>query len=115
MDFQTKIRILLEKNSLKRALFAPQRSPDCSALAREYVKELLLFSASLSQADQEPSFYLHINPVIHSRFPFDYPMNQHCDPSPGILRQQQAHFFSFPFFIRYLAHLHFQCYTKSPP
>jgi hypothetical protein len=24
-------------------------------------------------------------------------------------------FFSFPFFIRYLAHLHFQCYTKSPP
>jgi hypothetical protein len=21
----------------------------------------------------------------------------------------------FPFFIRYLAHLHFQCYTKSPP
>jgi hypothetical protein len=23
-------------------------------------------------------------------------------------------FFSFPFFIRYLAHLHFQCYTKSP-
>jgi hypothetical protein len=24
-------------------------------------------------------------------------------------------FFFFPFFIRYLAHLHFQCYTKSPP
>jgi hypothetical protein len=24
-------------------------------------------------------------------------------------------FFPFPFFIRYLAHLHFQCYTKSPP
>jgi hypothetical protein len=23
--------------------------------------------------------------------------------------------FLFPFFIRYLAHLHFQCYTKSPP
>jgi hypothetical protein len=23
--------------------------------------------------------------------------------------------FFFPFFIRYLAHLHFQCYTKSPP
>jgi hypothetical protein len=23
--------------------------------------------------------------------------------------------FIFPFFIRYLAHLHFQCYTKSPP
>ena len=22
---------------------------------------------------------------------------------------------AFPFFIRYLAHLHFQCYTKSPP
>jgi hypothetical protein len=21
----------------------------------------------------------------------------------------------FPIFIRYLAHLHFQCYTKSPP
>jgi hypothetical protein len=21
----------------------------------------------------------------------------------------------FPFFIRYLTHLHFQCYTKSPP
>jgi hypothetical protein len=21
----------------------------------------------------------------------------------------------FPFFIRYLAHLHFECYTKSPP
>jgi hypothetical protein len=26
-----------------------------------------------------------------------------------------ASFFFFPFFIRYLAHLHFQCYTKSPP
>jgi hypothetical protein len=25
------------------------------------------------------------------------------------------YFFSFPFFIRYLAHLHFQRYTKSPP
>jgi hypothetical protein len=24
-------------------------------------------------------------------------------------------FIFFPFFIRYLAHLHFQCYTKSPP
>jgi hypothetical protein len=24
-------------------------------------------------------------------------------------------FFFFPLFIRYLAHLHFQCYTKSPP
>jgi hypothetical protein len=24
-------------------------------------------------------------------------------------------FFFFPFFIRYLAHLHFQCYTKRPP
>jgi hypothetical protein len=24
-------------------------------------------------------------------------------------------FFFFPFFIRYLAQLHFQCYTKSPP
>jgi hypothetical protein len=24
-------------------------------------------------------------------------------------------FFFFPFFIRCLAHLHFQCYTKSPP
>jgi hypothetical protein len=24
-------------------------------------------------------------------------------------------FHFFPFFIRYLAHLHFQCYTKSPP
>jgi hypothetical protein len=24
-------------------------------------------------------------------------------------------FFFFPFFIRYLTHLHFQCYTKSPP
>jgi hypothetical protein len=24
-------------------------------------------------------------------------------------------FFSFSIFIRYLAHLHFQCYTKSPP
>jgi hypothetical protein len=24
-------------------------------------------------------------------------------------------FFFFPFFIRYLAHFHFQCYTKSPP
>jgi hypothetical protein len=24
-------------------------------------------------------------------------------------------FFFFPFLIRYLAHLHFQCYTKSPP
>jgi hypothetical protein len=24
-------------------------------------------------------------------------------------------FFFFPFFIRYLAHLHFQCYIKSPP
>jgi hypothetical protein len=23
--------------------------------------------------------------------------------------------FFFPFFIRYLAHLHFKCYTKSPP
>jgi hypothetical protein len=23
--------------------------------------------------------------------------------------------FFFPFFIRYLAHLHFQCYTKCPP
>jgi hypothetical protein len=27
----------------------------------------------------------------------------------------RANFFFFPFFIRYLAHLHFQCYTKSPP
>jgi hypothetical protein len=25
------------------------------------------------------------------------------------------YFFFFPFFIRYLTHLHFQCYTKSPP
>jgi hypothetical protein len=24
-------------------------------------------------------------------------------------------FFFFPFFIRYFAHLHLQCYTKSPP
>jgi hypothetical protein len=24
-------------------------------------------------------------------------------------------YFFFPFFIRYLTHLHFQCYTKSPP
>jgi hypothetical protein len=28
---------------------------------------------------------------------------------------QSPQFFFFPFFIRYLAHLHFQCYTKSPP
>jgi hypothetical protein len=27
----------------------------------------------------------------------------------------QSFLFFFPFFIRYLAHLHFQCYTKSPP
>jgi hypothetical protein len=39
------------------------------------------------------------------------------------LTLSSAHFFTFvslfsfffPFFIRYLAHLHFQCYTKSPP
>jgi hypothetical protein len=30
------------------------------------------------------------------------------------LQPQMCHIF-FPFFIRYLAHLHFQCYTKSPP
>jgi hypothetical protein len=29
--------------------------------------------------------------------------------------ETQADIFFFPFFIRYLAHLHFQCYTKSPP
>jgi hypothetical protein len=29
--------------------------------------------------------------------------------------KRSTHFFFFPFFIRYLAHLHFQCYTKSPP
>jgi hypothetical protein len=27
----------------------------------------------------------------------------------------QFSFLFFSFFIRYLAHLHFQCYTKSPP
>jgi hypothetical protein len=30
------------------------------------------------------------------------------------LTYERIHLF-FPFFIRYLAHLHFQCYTKSPP
>ena len=30
-------------------------------------------------------------------------------------KSQYLLFFFFPFFIRYLAHLHFQCYTKSPP
>jgi hypothetical protein len=29
--------------------------------------------------------------------------------------QCEFFFFFFPFFIRYLTHLHFQCYTKSPP
>jgi hypothetical protein len=29
--------------------------------------------------------------------------------------RQNWYSFFFPFFIRYLAHLHFQCYTKSPP
>jgi hypothetical protein len=33
---------------------------------------------------------------------------------PGSIYQPTIYFF-FPFFIRYLAHLHFQCYTKSPP
>jgi hypothetical protein len=31
------------------------------------------------------------------------------------IRNQVVHLFFFPFFIRYLAHLHSQCYTKSPP
>jgi hypothetical protein len=42
---------------------------------------------------------------------------------PNFLRNHQVDFQSsctslhsfFPFFIRYLAHLHFQCYTKGPP
>ena len=36
---------------------------------------------------------------------------------PEIRAQKRFFFFYFffPFFIRYLAHLHFQCYTKSPP
>jgi hypothetical protein len=35
----------------------------------------------------------------------------------GYLRgvPMKIHYFFFPFFIRYLAHLHFQCYTKRPP
>jgi hypothetical protein len=32
-----------------------------------------------------------------------------------LLKMTPFSFFFFPFFIRYLAHLHFQCYTKSPP
>ena len=42
-----------------------------------------------------PVFILHINPVIYSRFPFDYPMNQHPkgDPNPLILISQQSNYF----------------------
>jgi hypothetical protein len=32
-----------------------------------------------------------------------------------VLSSLSPFFFFFPFFIRYLDHLHFQCYTKSPP
>ena len=41
-----------------------------------------------------------------------------CLCGVGVGRGQgwgQSFFFFFPFFIRYLTHLHFQCYTKSPP
>jgi hypothetical protein len=31
------------------------------------------------------------------------------------LFKAKKYYIFFPFFIRYLAHLHFQCYTKSPP
>jgi hypothetical protein len=35
--------------------------------------------------------------------------------TPGWPRNDWTTFFFSPYFIRYLAHLHFQCYTKSPP
>ena len=45
---------------------------------------------------------------------FEYmPSNSIVGSSWG--RKLNRIFFFPPFFIRYLAHLHFQCYTKSPP
>jgi hypothetical protein len=39
----------------------------------------------------------------------------HCMKFSKDLVKTLFYFYFFPFFIRYLAHLHFQCYTKSPP
>jgi hypothetical protein len=40
--------------------------------------------------------------------------NVHLSPPSHQHLLSHEFFFFFPFFIRYLAHLHFQCYTKSP-
>jgi len=38
---------------------------------------LKITTPDISTLNQSPVFYLHIGLIIHSRFPFDYPMNQY--------------------------------------
>jgi hypothetical protein len=50
--------------------------------------------------------------VLHLLFRF-LPCSWHLQYSKPAYHRLSVFF--FPFFIRYLTHLHFQCYTKSPP
>jgi hypothetical protein len=55
-------------------------------------------------------WYWELNPSLHAyQVKILYQLNYILSP------WLYSSFFFFPFFIRYLAHLHFQCYTKSPP
>jgi hypothetical protein len=60
--------------------------------------------------------------VCPSLFPISSSFNSHAgsysEPMPGDFGKAilfENHTLFFPFFIKYLAYLHFQCYTKSSP
>jgi hypothetical protein len=86
------------KRSLCSCLLASLRLCPCPACLSQFSKQFSLFilkdSLDSSFPTKQKSSNLHINPVIYSRFPFDYIMNQHTlDTSPLSLWREQAYIF----------------------
>jgi hypothetical protein len=69
----------------------------------------------VEQANKKSSFMVSAS-VLASRFlPWLSLMTDYITCKMRSTISSPSRFFFFSFFIRYLAHLHFQCYTKSPP
>jgi hypothetical protein len=85
MGYKLTACVLLE-TAFQRALCSKQLSLEIS--------RKLLQITQLSRVDQEPVFYLHINSVILSRFPLDYPWNQYSmTPAPQFLEKDSRQIF----------------------
>jgi hypothetical protein len=86
----------LSVDKSQSACSRPGRASICALLWLSSSPWIFLFSGlSLNSVQRQ-------HPPYHSESPLHW------------FQSRFIHFF-FPFFIRYLTHLHFQCYTKSPP